>query len=55
MGEHTGMDAERSGTWYMPGSRESQAQHLQTFALTREFNALGNTDGVPARAIRGLG
>lgn len=48
MSEHTGMEAERSGTWYMPGSPESQAQRLKTFALTREFNALGNTD--PARA-----
>lgn len=48
MSEHAGMDAERSGTWYVPGSDESRAQHQATFELTREFNALGNTD--PARA-----
>ncbi|OEY04786.1 hypothetical protein A0K93_06680 [Corynebacterium sp. BCW_4722] len=42
------MDAERSGQWYMPGSEESRTQHLAPYNLTREFNALGNTD--PARA-----
>ena len=42
------MDDMRSGRWYLPGGEESNAQHARTFALTREFNALGNTD--PARA-----
>ena len=42
------MDDMRSGQWYLPGSDESNAQHHATWALTREFNALSNTD--PQRA-----
>lgn len=42
------MDTQRSGQWYFPGSDDANAQHAATFALTREFNALGNTD--PAKA-----
>lgn len=45
------MDAERSGDWYLPGSEESQTQHLKTFTLTREFNALGNTDPVRTQEL----
>lgn len=42
------MDTQRSGQWYIPGSDDANAQHAATFALTREFNALVNTD--PAKA-----
>lgn len=42
------MDRMRSGRWYLPGGAVPARQHARTFALTREFNALGNTD--PARA-----
>lgn len=48
-----GLNEEASGQWYMPGSPESQQQHATTFARTRAFNALGNTD--PARAAELLG
>lgn len=38
------MDTQRSDQWYIPGSADANAQHAATFALTREFNALGNTN-----------
>lgn len=46
--EAQGMDRMRSGQWYLPGGSEVDHAHARCFALTREFNQLGNTD--PARA-----
>ena len=43
------MDTQRSGQWCIPGSDDANAQHAATFAITREFNALGNTD--PAKSM----
>lgn len=43
----------RSGAWYLPGSAEAEAQHHATWELTREFNALGNTDQARSRELLG--
>lgn len=45
-----------AGRWYLPNNHpEADAQHLATWGLVREFNALANTD--PARSrelLRGM-
>lgn len=41
----------RSGQWYLPGGDEANEHHRRCFALTREFNQLGNTDPSRAREL----
>ncbi len=50
---YSDLEQMRSGQWYLPGSPELNRQHEKAARLSREFNALANTD--PDRAAELLG